>query len=116
MLRLRRFRRQLTLFPVRPTSRPSALPAWVNLVCLSIKKRFPLRRLLRGTIAVIMSEVEALRRDITADTFAATTGKPLRGQWATVGASLAAWARTFSGPHAVRRFNVAEWIVRGLRR
>src|SRR5687767_2272469 len=27
-------------------------------------------------------EVEALRRDIGADTFAATTGKPLRGQWA----------------------------------
>jgi sugar (pentulose or hexulose) kinase len=58
-------------------------------------------------------EVEALRRDITADTFAATTGKPLRGQWAI---TKHRWLRGHvpSAAHAVRRFNVAEWIVRGL--
>jgi sugar (pentulose or hexulose) kinase len=58
-------------------------------------------------------EVEALRRDITADTFAATTGKPLRGQWAI---TKHRWllGNVPSAAHAVRRFNVAEWIVRGL--
>ena len=58
-------------------------------------------------------EVEALRRDITADTFAATTGKPLRGQWAI---TKHRWLRGHvpSAAHAVRRFNVAEWVVRGL--
>ena len=58
-------------------------------------------------------EVEALRRDISADTFAATTGKPLRGQWAI---TKHRWllGHLPSAAHAVRRFNVAEWIVRGL--
>jgi sugar (pentulose or hexulose) kinase len=58
-------------------------------------------------------EVEALRRDITADTFAATTGKPLRGQWAI---TKHRWllGHVPSATHAVRRFNVAEWVVRGL--
>jgi sugar (pentulose or hexulose) kinase len=58
-------------------------------------------------------EVEALRRDITADTFAATTGKPLRGQWAI---TKHRWllGHLPSAAHAARRFNIAEWIVRGL--
>jgi sugar (pentulose or hexulose) kinase len=58
-------------------------------------------------------EVEALRGDITADTFAATTGKPLRGQWAI---TKHRWllGHVPSATHAVRRFNIAEWVVRGL--
>ena len=58
-------------------------------------------------------EVEALRGDITADTFAATTGKPLRGQWAI---TKHRWLLRHipSASSAVRRFNVAEWVVRGL--
>jgi sugar (pentulose or hexulose) kinase len=58
-------------------------------------------------------EVEALRRDITADTFAATTGKPLRGQWAI---TKHRWLLEHvpSAANAVRRFNIAEWVVRGL--
>jgi sugar (pentulose or hexulose) kinase len=58
-------------------------------------------------------EVEALRRDITADTFAATTGKPLRGQWAI---TKHRWllGHLPSAAHAARRFNIAEWVVRGL--
>ncbi len=58
-------------------------------------------------------EVEALRRDIAADTFAATTGKPLRGQWAI---TKHRWLLRHvpSAANAVRRFNIAEWIVRGL--
>jgi sugar (pentulose or hexulose) kinase len=58
-------------------------------------------------------EVEALRRDITPDTFAATTGKPLRGQWAI---TKHRWLlrHVSSAAHAVRRFNIAEWVVRGL--
>jgi sugar (pentulose or hexulose) kinase len=58
-------------------------------------------------------EVEALRRDIGADTFAATTGKPLRGQWAI---TKHRWLLRHlpSAANAVRRFNIAEWVVRGL--
>ena len=58
-------------------------------------------------------EVEALRRDIAADTFAATTGKPLRGQWAI---TKHRWLLRHvpSAANAVRRFNIADWIVRGL--
>jgi sugar (pentulose or hexulose) kinase len=58
-------------------------------------------------------EVEALRRDIAADAFAATTGKPLRGQWAI---TKHRWLlrRVPSAANAVRRFNIAEWVVRGL--
>jgi sugar (pentulose or hexulose) kinase len=58
-------------------------------------------------------EVEALRRDIAADTFAATTGKPLRGQWAI---TKHRWLLRHvpSAANVVRRFNIAEWIVRGL--
>jgi len=58
-------------------------------------------------------EVGALRRDIAADTFAATTGKPLRGQWAI---TKHRWLLRHvpSAANAVRRFNIAEWIVRGL--
>jgi sugar (pentulose or hexulose) kinase len=59
------------------------------------------------------AEAEALRRDIAADHFAATTGKPLRGQWAI---TKHRWLlrNVPSAATAVRRFNVAEWIVRGL--
>ncbi|HJV14257.1 MAG TPA: FGGY family carbohydrate kinase [Propionibacteriaceae bacterium] len=58
-------------------------------------------------------EVEALRRDIARDTFAATTGKPLRGQWAI---TKHRWLLRHvpSVAAAVRRFNIAEWVVRGL--
>ena len=58
-------------------------------------------------------EVESLRRDIAADTFAATTGKPLRGQWAI---TKHRWLLNHvpAMANAVRRFNIAEWVVRGL--
>jgi len=58
-------------------------------------------------------EVEALRCDIAADTFAATTGKPLRGQWAI---TKHRWLLRHvpSAATAVRRFNIAEWVARGL--
>ena len=58
-------------------------------------------------------EVEALRGDIAADTFAATTGKPLRGQWAI---TKHRWLLRHvpSAANAVRRFNIADWIIRGL--
>jgi sugar (pentulose or hexulose) kinase len=58
-------------------------------------------------------EVEELRRDIPPDTFAATTGKPLRGQWAI---TKHRWLLRHvpSATNAVRRFNIAEWVVRGL--
>jgi sugar (pentulose or hexulose) kinase len=58
-------------------------------------------------------ELEALRRDIAEDTFAATTGKPLRGQWAI---TKHRWLlrHVSSASTAVRRFNIAEWVVRGL--
>jgi sugar (pentulose or hexulose) kinase len=60
-----------------------------------------------------LEEAEALRRDIAADTFAATTGKPLRGQWAI---TKHRWLlrHVSSAANAVRRFNIAEWVVRGL--
>ena len=112
MLRLKRFGRQSTLLPARPTSRPLASPAWVNLACLSIK-RIPVAPVIAWHDGRDHEEVEALRRDITADTFAATTGKPLRGQWAI---TKHRWllGHVPSAAHAVRRFNVAEWVVRGL--
>jgi sugar (pentulose or hexulose) kinase len=58
-------------------------------------------------------EVDALHRDIAADTFAGTTGKPLRGQWAI---TKHRWVlrHVSSAANAVRRFNIAEWVVRGL--
>jgi len=58
-------------------------------------------------------ELEALQRDIDVDTFAATTGKPLRGQWAI---TKHRWLLQHvpSAANAVRRFNIAEWVVRGL--
>ena len=58
-------------------------------------------------------DFEALRLDIAADTFAATTGKPLSGQWAT---TKHRWLlrNIPSAATAVRRFNIAEWVVRGL--
>jgi sugar (pentulose or hexulose) kinase len=59
------------------------------------------------------AEVEALRRDIGADTFATTTGKPLRGQW-TLTKHRWLLNHVSSAAHATRRFNIAEWIVRGL--
>jgi sugar (pentulose or hexulose) kinase len=60
-----------------------------------------------------LEEVESLRRDIAADTFAATTGKPLRAQWAI---TKHRWLLRHvpSAANAVRRFNIAEWVVRGL--
>jgi sugar (pentulose or hexulose) kinase len=59
------------------------------------------------------AEVEALTRDVGADTFAITTGKPLRGQWAL---TKHRWLMQHvpATKQAVRRFNVAEWVVRGL--
>jgi sugar (pentulose or hexulose) kinase len=58
-------------------------------------------------------EVEALRRDVASDIFTATTGKPQRGQWAV---TKHRWLLRHvpSAARAVRRFNIAEWIVRGL--
>ena len=59
------------------------------------------------------AEVEELRHDIAADTFAATSGKPLRGQWAI---TKHRWLlrHVSSAANAARRFNIAEWVVRGL--
>ena len=58
-------------------------------------------------------ELEALQRDIDVDTFATTTGKPLRGQWAI---TKHRWLLRHvpSAANAARRFNIAEWVVRGL--
>jgi sugar (pentulose or hexulose) kinase len=58
-------------------------------------------------------EVEELRRDIAPDTFAATTGKPLRAQW-TITKHRWLLRHIPSAANAVRRFNIAEWVVRGL--
>jgi sugar (pentulose or hexulose) kinase len=59
------------------------------------------------------AEVERLGRDLGADRFSVTTGLPLRSQWSL---TKHRWQR--NGNHevrrAVRRLNVAEWIVRGL--
>lgn len=54
-----------------------------------------------------------MERELGADVFSATTGKPVRGQW-----SLTKHQWLVDHPAAVgaavRRFNVAEWVARGL--
>ena len=58
-------------------------------------------------------EVERLECDLGASTFSATTGLPLRSQW-----SLTKHRRQLdtvaTASTAVRRLNIAEWVVRGL--
>ncbi len=58
-------------------------------------------------------EVDALRRDIGEKAFGARAGKPLRGQFSI---TKHRWLkRNEPGVcEAVRRFNIAEWVVRGL--
>ncbi len=58
-------------------------------------------------------EVEALRRDLGEEAFGARAGKPLRGQFSL---TKHRWLRQHQAgaAEAVRRFNVAEWVVRGL--
>jgi sugar (pentulose or hexulose) kinase len=58
-------------------------------------------------------ELENLERAVTAHDFAATTGLPLRQQWSL---TKHRWLvdHVPSARHAVRRLNLAEWIVRGL--
>ena len=59
------------------------------------------------------AEVDRMEREIGADTFSATTGKPIRGQWSlTKHRWLVDHRPEVAG--AVRRFNVAEWVARGL--
>jgi sugar (pentulose or hexulose) kinase len=59
------------------------------------------------------SELESLRDAIGAQQFSATTGLPLRQQWSL---TKHRWLldNVSSVRNAVRRLNVAEWIVRGL--
>ena len=59
------------------------------------------------------AELEHLRHAITAQDFAAVTGLPLRQQWSL---TKHRWLldNVPSAHSAVRRLNVAEWIVRGL--
>jgi sugar (pentulose or hexulose) kinase len=59
------------------------------------------------------AELESLREVIGAQTFSATTGLPLRQQWSL---TKHRWLldNIPSAGRAVRRLNVAEWIVRGL--
>lgn len=58
-------------------------------------------------------EVARLERELGADTFSATTGKPIRGQWSL---TKHRWLvdRRPEVSAAVRRFNVGEWVARGL--
>jgi sugar (pentulose or hexulose) kinase len=58
------------------------------------------------------AELESLRDAIGAQTFSATTGLPLRQQWSL---TKHRWLidNVPSARRAVRRLNVAEWIVRG---
>ncbi len=58
-------------------------------------------------------ELESLRDAIGAQRFSATTGLPLRQQWSL---TKHRWLidNVLSARSAVRRLNVAEWIVRGL--
>lgn len=59
------------------------------------------------------AEVGELAEQIGADEFGARTGKPLRGQWSL---TKVRWLQRHHQltSTARRRFNVAEWIVRGL--
>ncbi len=59
------------------------------------------------------AELEHLRHTIPAAEFSATTGLPLRQQWSL---TKHRWLRDNvpAARNAVRRLNVAEWIVRGL--
>ena len=59
------------------------------------------------------AELESLRNAIGAQNFSATTGLPLRQQWSL---TKHRWLidNIPSAGSAVRRLNVAEWIVRGL--
>jgi sugar (pentulose or hexulose) kinase len=59
------------------------------------------------------AELEGLRNTIGAQTFSSTTGLPLRQQWSL---TKHRWLidNVPSASSAVRRLNVAEWIVRGL--
>ena len=59
------------------------------------------------------AELDSLRNAIGAQTFSATTGLPLRQQWSL---TKHRWLidNVPSARSAVRRLNVAEWIVRGL--
>jgi sugar (pentulose or hexulose) kinase len=59
------------------------------------------------------AELEHLRRVVTPHDFAATTGLPFRQQWSL---TKHRWLldNVPSARDAVRRLNVAEWIVRGL--
>ena len=58
-------------------------------------------------------ELESLRQTVDAHEFAATTGLPFRQQWSL---TKHRWLvdNVPSARRAVRRLNVAEWIVRGL--
>lgn len=59
------------------------------------------------------AEVNRMERELGGDLFAATTGKPVRGQWSlTKHRWLVDHAPSVAS--AVRRFNVAEWVARSL--
>ncbi len=59
------------------------------------------------------AELDALRRDVGAEAFARLTGKPLWGQWSL---TKHRWllANRPAARAAVRRFDVAGWVARGL--
>src|SRR5262249_10226424 len=59
------------------------------------------------------AELDSLRETVGAQTFSSTTGLPMRQQWSP---TKHRWLLDHvpSAGAAVRRLNVAEWIVRGL--
>lgn len=59
------------------------------------------------------AEVDRLEQQLDADRFSATTGKPVRGQWSL---TKHRWLLDHhpAARDSVRRFNVAEWVARGL--
>ena len=59
------------------------------------------------------AEVDRLERELGADEFSTTTGKPIRGQWSLTKHRWLIDHRPEVSA-AVRRFNVAEWVARNL--
>ena len=94
-------------------SRASALRAWARPVSWSTATTRPSLQPLPGTTVRDQVEVGELNNEIGADEFGVRAGKPLRGQFSL---TKHRWLRRHNPAvaSAVRRFNVAEWVARGL--
>ena len=113
MLRSKHFGRRWTLSPARPALPRLVSPAWVNPVSLSTGTEHQLRRSSPGTTAATMRRSRRC----------AETSLKIRSLRQPASLSAGQWAITKhrwllrhvpSAANAVRRFNIAEWIVRGL--